>query len=157
ASCGAMKEFAAMSGVGLSHILTVGNEAMVTVGHLIDVLTDSDDVRAIAIFMESIKKPETFAAAVKRATQNGKPVVVLKAGRSELSDRSAASHTGAFVCDDNVVDAIFRDLGVIRVDTIEDMLVTAGLGAFTKSLARPGIGVVSISGGACDIFADLAQ
>ncbi|WP_343994628.1 CoA-binding protein, partial [Nocardioides dubius] len=157
ASCGAMKEFAAMAGVGLSHVCTVGNEAMVTVGHLVDVLVDDDSVGAVAIFMESVKEPEVFAAAARRAAAAGKAVVVLKAGRSELAARSAASHTGALVGDDRVIDAMFTDLGVIRVDTIEEMLVTAGIAAHTGPLKRPGIGVVSISGGACDIVADLAD
>jgi acetate---CoA ligase (ADP-forming) len=84
-------------------------------------------------------------------------VVVLKAGRSELAARTAAAHTGALVGDDATVDAVFRDLGVIRVDTIEQLLVTAGVAARFGRLRRPGIGVVSISGGACDIIADLAQ
>ncbi|WP_436698041.1 acetate--CoA ligase family protein [Nocardioides sp. BYT-33-1] len=157
ASCGAMKEFAAMAGVGLSHVLTVGNEAMVTVGHLVDALVDDDGVRAVAVFMESIKQPEIFATAARRAAAAGKAVVVLKAGRSELAARAAASHTGALVGDDRVVDAMLADLAVIRVDTIEEMLVTAGIAAHTGPLTRPGIGVVSISGGACDIVADLAD
>lgn len=157
ASCGAMKEFTAMAGVGLSHVLTVGNEAMVTVGHLVDALIDDDQVRAVAIFMESIKQPAVFASACRRAADAGKAIVVLKAGRSELAARAAASHTGALVGDDRVVDAMLTDLGVIRVDTIEEMLVTAGIAADTGPLARSGIGVVSISGGACDIVADLAD
>jgi acetate---CoA ligase (ADP-forming) len=53
--------------------------------------------------------------------------VVLKAGSSALSARTAAAHTGALVGDDRVIDAIFADLGVIRVDSIEDMLITAGV------------------------------
>ncbi|WP_244928926.1 acetate--CoA ligase family protein [Nocardioides sp. W7] len=157
ASCGAMKDFASMAAVNLSHVITVGNEAMVTVAHLLDHLVDDESVRAVAIFMEAIREPELFASAARRAARKGKAIVVLKAGRSELAARAAASHTGALVGDDRVVDAVFADLGVIRVDTIEDMLVTAGIAATTGRIERPGIGVVSISGGACDIIADLAD
>ncbi len=157
ASCGAMKDFAALAGVNLSHVVTVGNEAAITVARLLDVLVDDEEVRAVAIFMEAIAEPELFAAAARRAARAGKAIVVLKAGRSELAARSAASHTGALVGDDRVVDAAFDSLGVIRVDTIEDMLVTAGIAAATGPLTKPGVGVVSISGGACDIIADLAD
>lgn len=157
ASCAAMKDFAALSGVGLSHVITVGNEAMVTVGHLIDYLVEDDHVEAIAIFMEGIRQPEVFAAAARKAARAGKAVVVLKAGKSELAARAAVAHTGALVGDNRVVDAVFARLGVIRVDTVEDMLVTAGFAAHTGPLERSGLGVVSISGGACDIIADLAQ
>jgi acyl-CoA synthetase (NDP forming) len=83
--------------------------------------------------------------------------VVLKAGSSALSARTAAAHTGALVGDDRVIDAVFADLGVIRVDSIEDMLITAGAAAALGRLSQPGIGIVSISGGACDIVADRAD
>ncbi|GAA1912739.1 hypothetical protein GCM10009837_41740 [Streptomyces durmitorensis] len=73
-----------------------------------------------------------------------------------MAARTAAAHTGALVGDDKVIDAVFRQCGVIRVDSIEDMLITAGLAARTGPLSVPGVGVVSISGGACDILADRA-
>lgn len=157
ASSQAMADFASLSGVGLSYMVTLGNEAMVTAGHVLDFLVEDDTTRAVAIFMETIRHPEVFRAAARRAAEAGKAVVVLKAGSSELSARTAAAHTGALVGDDRVTDAIFRDLGVIRVDSIEDMLLTAGAAAYLGPLAKPGIGVVSISGGACDILADRAE
>lgn len=156
ASSSAMLEFANTAGVELSYLVTLGNEAMVTAGHTLDFLVDDEQTRVVAIFMETIRDPEVFRHAARRALAAGKAVVVLKAGRSELAARTAAAHTGAFVGDDATVDAVFRDLGVIRVDTIEDMMITAGVAAQLGRLARPGVGVVSISGGACDIIADLA-
>jgi acyl-CoA synthetase (NDP forming) len=98
-----------------------------------------------------------FRRAAWRAAAAGKAIVVLKAGSSALSARTAAAHTGALVGDDAVTDAVFADLGVIRVDSIEDMLITAGAAAALGRLERPGIGIVSISGGACDIVADRAE
>ena len=157
ASSSAMLEFANTAGVELSYLVTLGNEAMVTAGHALDFMIDDEQTRVIAIFMETIREPEVFRRAARRALEAGKAVVVLKAGRSELAARTAAAHTGAFVGDDATVDAVLRDLGVIRVDTIEDMLITAGVAAHLGRLARPGVGVVSISGGACDIIADLAE
>lgn len=157
ASCGAMKDFAEMSAIDLSHIVTVGNEAVLSIADIAGYLVEDDRVRALAIFMESIKDPAEFARVARRAAERGKPIVVLKAGRSELAARSAASHTGALVGDDAVVDAVLQELAVIRVDTIEDMLVTAGLGAVTGVLPEGGLAVASISGGACDIVADLAD
>lgn len=157
ASSSAMLEFANTAGVELSYLVTLGNEAMLTAGHVLDFLVDDESTRVVAIFLETVRDPDVFRRAAGRALTAGKPVVVLKAGRSELAARTAAAHTGAFVGDDATVDAVLRDLGVIRVDTIEDMLITAGVAAHLGRLARPGIGVVSISGGACDIIADLAE
>src|SRR5690242_19125524 len=156
ASSSAMVDFATMANVGLSYLVTLGNEAMITAGHVLDYLVDDPGTRAVAIFMETVRDPETFRRAARRAAQAGKAIVVLKAGSSALSARTAVAHTGALVGDDRVIDAIFADLGVIRVDSIEDMLITAGAAAALGRLERPGIGIVSISGGACDIVADRA-
>jgi acyl-CoA synthetase (NDP forming) len=157
ASSSAMLDFATMVNVGLSYLVTLGNEAMITAGHVLDFLVDDPGTRAVAIFMETVRDPELFHRAARRAAAAGKAIVVLKAGSSALSARTAAAHTGALVGDDRVTDAIFADLGVIRVDSIEDMLITAGAAAALGRLERPGIGIVSISGGACDIVADRAE
>jgi acyl-CoA synthetase (NDP forming) len=156
ASSAAMMEFATMVGVGLSYLVTLGNEAMITAGHVLDFLVDDPATRAVAIFMETVRDPAVFRRAARRAAEAGKAIVVLKAGSSALSARTAAAHTGALVGDDRVIDAVFADLGVIRVGSIEDMLITAGAAATLGRLDRPGIGIVSISGGACDIVADRA-
>ena len=157
ASSSAMLDFASMVNVGLSYLVTLGNEAMITAGHVLDFLVDDPGTRAVAIFMETVRDPEVFRRAARRAAGAGKAVVVLKAGSSALSARTAAAHTGALVGDDRVIGSVFADLGVIRVDSIEDMLITAGAAAALGRLDRPGIGIVSISGGACDIVADRAE
>jgi acyl-CoA synthetase (NDP forming) len=157
ASSSAMMEFATMVGVGLSYMVTLGNEAMITAGHVLDFLVDDPATRAVAIFMETVRDPAVFSRAARRAAEAGKAIVVLKAGSSALSARTAAAHTGALVGDDRVIDAVFAGQGVIRVDSIEDMLITAGAAAALGRLERPGIGIVSISGGACDIVADRAE
>jgi len=157
ASSSAMLDFASMANVGLSYLVTLGNEAMITAGHMLDFLVDDPETRAVAIFMETVREPAVFRRAARRAAAAGKAVVVLKAGSSALSARTAAAHTGALVGDDRVISSVFADLGVIRVDSIEDMLISAGATAALGRLDRPGIGIVSISGGACDIVADRAE
>ena len=157
ASSSAMLDFASMANVGLSYLVTLGNEAMITAGHVLDFLVDDPGTRAVAMFMETVREPGVFRRAARRAAAAGKAVVVLKAGSSALSARTAAAHTGALVGDDRVISSVFADLGVIRVDSIEDMLISAGAAAALGRLDRPGIGIVSISGGACDIVADRAE
>src|SRR6266705_3091821 len=130
---------------------------MVPQAGMLEALDDDPGTRAVAVFMETVRDPEAFRRAARRAAAAGKAIVVLKAGRSALAARTAAAHTGALVGDDRVIDAVFADLGIIRVDSIEDMLITAGAAAALGRLERPGIGIVSISGGACDIVADRAD
>ncbi|MET0928518.1 MAG: acetate--CoA ligase family protein [Aeromicrobium sp.] len=157
ASSSAMVSYAEMAGVDLSYMVTLGNEAMITAGHILDYLVDDEATRSIALFIVTIRDTESFARAARRAAEAGKTIVALKAGSSELAARTAQAHTGALVGDDAVIDAVLRELGVIRVDSIEDMLVTAGASATIGRLPRAGTAVVSISGGACDIIADRAQ
>jgi len=157
ASSIAMYDFAITTGIDLSYLVTLGNEAMITAGHVLDFLVEDETTKAIAIFMETIREPEEFFKAARRAIIAGKPVVVLKAGSSELSQRTAMAHTGALVGDDHVIGAVLRELGVIRVESIEDMMMIAGAAAHLGELPSAGIAVASISGGACDILADRAE
>jgi acetate---CoA ligase (ADP-forming) len=151
-----MIEFASRMGVDLSYLVMLGNEAMITAGDVLNFLVDDPHTRAIAIYMEAVREADVFHAAARRAAEMGKAVVVLKVGSSELSMRSAAAHTGALAGDDATLNAVFCDLGVIRVGTVEDMLLTARAAAYLGPLKRSGIGVVSDSGGACGVFADRA-
>jgi acetate---CoA ligase (ADP-forming) len=157
ATTGSMIDFARMSDIRFSHVVTTGNEAMITATDVLDFLVDDPQTRAVALLVETIRRPELFLAAVTRASAAGKAVVVLKLGTSELSARTAEAHTGSLVGDDRTIDAIFRQYGVIRVDSVEDLLITAQLAAFTGPLATNGVGITSISGGACDLVADRGQ
>ena len=152
-----ISSLAAQHEIGLSHMVSTGNEADLDCADFIDHLVDQPEVRAIALFAETIRHAPNFAAAARRAIAAAKPIVVLKIGLSEVTARSAAAHTGALVGDDRVFDGVCRQLGIVRVDSIEDMLFTADVISRTGVLAPRGLAVVSISGGACEIVADRAQ
>jgi acetate---CoA ligase (ADP-forming) len=152
-----ISSLAAQHEIGLSHMISTGNEADLDCAHFIDHLIDQPDVRAIALFAETIRHAPSFAAAARRAIAVAKPIVVLKIGLSEVTARSAQAHTGALVGDDRVFDGVCRQYGIVRVDSIEDLLFTADVITRTDVLQPQGIGVVSISGGACEIAADRAQ
>ncbi|MFF0524144.1 acetate--CoA ligase family protein [Actinomadura nitritigenes] len=149
--------FSQARNIGLSLLTSMGNESLVTVPDVIDYLVDDPATRVIALFLESVRDPDAFARAARRALEAGKPVVALKIGRSRLASRTARAHTGALVGDDAVVGAAFRRLGVVRVRSLEDLIVTAGLLASAGPLPGPRIGVVTPSGGASEIIADRAE
>src|SRR5262249_45499085 len=92
-----------------------------------------------------------------RAAELEKPIVMMKVGTSALAAEIARTHTGALVGDDRLVDTALRQWGVVRVHSLEELAVTAGLLAHNGALPPGGLGVVSISGGACDIIADRAE
>ncbi len=140
-----------------SHLVTLGNEAMLSAADALAYVIECPRTRAVLMFMEGIKHPERFAAAALRAAELGKPIIVYKAGATELAARSAAAHTGALVGDDKVTDAVFEELGVIRVSSLEDLVITGKLAASLGKARIRGVGVVSASGGANDIIADMAE
>jgi acyl-CoA synthetase (NDP forming) len=153
----ALADLAAEFGVGLSCIVTTGNEAVVTTTDVLEYLVEDERTSAIAMFAEAISAPARFLAAAARARELGKAIVILKAGSSALAARNAVTHTGSLVGDDRVVDAALRQAGAVRVRSLEELIVTAGVMAAAGPLRAPGIAVVSISGGSVDIVADEAD
>jgi acyl-CoA synthetase (NDP forming) len=148
--------FGAKQSVRFSHVISTGNQAMVDTLDAARVVVEDERVRCVAMFVEAIGDTGRFDALARRAAELDKPIVMMKVGRSELAAQIIASHTGSLAGDDAVIDVALRQAGVIRVDSLEELVATAGLVARTGRL-RPGrLGVVSISGGACDIVVDAA-
>ena len=142
--------------IGLSHLVSTGNEAMVDVSDVIATLIEHDGVQVVCAFIESVRRPQYFLEVARSALLAGKAIVVLKTGATSISAASAISHTGALVGDDRVVDAALRSAGVIRVKSFEEMVATAGLVANTGVLAEGGLGLMTNSGGIAGVAADLA-
>jgi acetate---CoA ligase (ADP-forming) len=150
-------EFAQAHGVGSSIWASVGNGVVVDSLDVMEYLVADDRTKAIMLFLETIKDSGRFLSIARDALEAGKPVVAFKAGRSEEGQRSAMAHTGALATDDAVVDAAFRQSGVVRVESLEELVATAGLLAYSTRLpAGPRMGVVTSSGGGCNIIADMA-
>ncbi|MFI9596614.1 acetate--CoA ligase family protein [Nonomuraea sp. NPDC052265] len=149
--------FAQARNVGISLLTSMGNESVVTVTDVVDYLVDDPATKVIALFLETIRNPAEFSRVARRALAAGKPIVALKIGRSRLASHTAQAHTGALVGDDDVIDAAMRQLGVIRVRSLEDLIITSGLLAATGPLPGRRVGVVTPSGGASEIIADRAE
>jgi acetate---CoA ligase (ADP-forming) len=148
--------FAAAHAIGVSTLATMGNEAMIAATDVLDYLIEDDATRVICLFLEEISDPVRFGRAAERADRAGKPIVALKAGASPAGREVALAHTGAVAGDDAVVDAALRQLNIIRVRSIEEMLCTAALLGYDRWPRGRRMGVISTSGGACDLIADRA-
>jgi len=149
--------FARAQAIGVSTVASLGNEAMITTADVIDYLVDDEQTRVICLFLEEVGDPAAFSAAAQRADQAGKPVVALKVGSSQAGQQAALAHTGAVAGDDAIVDAALRQLNVIRVTSIEELLSTAALLGYQRWPRGRRMGVLTSSGGACDIIADRAS
>jgi acyl-CoA synthetase (NDP forming) len=143
--------------VGLSHVISTGNEADLDSSSFIDYLLEQPDARAIAVFAETFRNPARFLRVAERALTLGKPLVVLKVGASEITAKSALAHTGALVGDDRVFEGICDQYGIVRARSMEELLATADVLARTGVLRPGGLGVVTNSGGVGEIAADTAH
>ena len=143
-------------GTGLSHLVTTGNEADLDFADFAAEFVIDERVRAIALFLETIRNPDRFTAVARQAFEARKPIIVCKIGASEVAARSAQAHTGALVGDDRVFDGICRQYGVVRVHSMEDLVTTASVLTRTGPLREGGVGLLSNSGGICGIAADTA-
>jgi len=151
-----MARFAHQQGIGLSHIVATGNEADIDFTEIAPQIIKDDRVGAICFFIETVRNPERFVAMAELAQQHSKPLVMIKVGASPLSAQVAAAHTGALVGDDSAFDTVCQHYGIIRVHALEDAVLTAALAGHTGRVGKGGLGMLSISGGACEIVADAA-
>lgn len=152
-----LEQFAYQQRVGLTHMISTGNEADVQVADAIEYLARQPEPKAIALFLESVRDPARFTQAINAANAAGKPVVVLKVGSSEASAKAAQAHTGSLVGNDRVFDALCRQLGMSRVRSLEELVVTADLFARLGAIHGSGVAFVAMSGGMCEIITDQAD
>jgi acyl-CoA synthetase (NDP forming) len=127
-------------GLGVTFYISTGNEADLTIEDFLNALVDDDETEVVALFVEQIRKPQTFLAAARRARAIGKPIVLMLAGRSQRARVSARSHTGALAGDYATMTALLRHAAVNVVDTVEELIdVTDLLARFKPPVKGPGI------------------
>ena len=145
-------------GLGLSHLITSGNEAVTATADYLEALIDDPAVRTVIVFAEQIRKPAKFMAMARRAAEAGKPVIVLKSGRSERGRAAVMAHTGAVAGSVEACDAALAASGAIQVFTLDELLETAALvSQISKKPAARRIGALSLSGGEIALALDAAE
>jgi acetyltransferase len=120
ALCTAVLDWSIQERVGFSAFVSIGSMVDVDWGDLIDYLGRDVRTQSIVIYMESIGNARSFLSAAREVSQT-KPIIVIKAGRTEAAAKAAASHTGSLTGSDDVLDAAFKRVGVLRVNNIEDL------------------------------------
>lgn len=148
-------------GVGLSYIVSCGNQAGVTIEEYLNYFVEDDRTRVMAAFVEGFKQPAKLLAVARKALAQNKPVIILKAGRSEVSRRAAITHSGSLAGAAEVVEAALRQSGVVQVRSLNELIDTLSVfscGAFRKRYkGGRRIGVLSGSGGECTLVSDAAD
>ncbi len=146
ALCTAVLDWSLREMVGFSCFISIGSMADVGWGDLIDYLGDDQRTRSIVIYMESVGDAQSFLSAAREVALT-KPIIVIKAGRTEAAVRAATSHTGSLTGSDDVLDAAFRRGGVLRVNNISELFDMAEVLARQPRPKGPRLAIVTNAGG----------
>ena len=152
-------EFAASNDIGFSKFVSIGNKAVLNENDLLLALGEDPASKVILIYLESLKDPKEFIRIASDITsgEDGTPILVIKTGRGKTGQRAASSHTGALAEKDDVLDFLFDQCGVIRVDSMED-LFNFGLCLANQPVPKGDrLAIVTNAGGAGIIAADEAD
>jgi acetyltransferase len=146
AICSAILDLSLKEGIGFRYFVSIGSMLDVDFGDLIDYLGHDPEVSSIVLYVENLTHIRKFMSAA-RAVSRVKPIIVLKAGKSEAGARAASSHTGAMAGEDAVYDAAFKRAGVVRVNTIQELFDCAELMAKQPVPEGSGLAIMTNGGG----------
>jgi acetyltransferase len=146
ALCTAILSWSFQEQVGFSTFVSSGSMLDIGWGDLIDYFGDDPHTKSILIYMESVGAARSFLSAAREVSLS-KPVIVLKAGRSEAASKAAASHTGALTGSDDVLEAAFRRIGVLRVTSISDLFHLAEALSKQPRPQGPKLAILTNAGG----------
>ena len=152
----AILDYARRLNIGISSFVSVGNKADVSGNDLIQYWADDPHTSVILLYLESFGNPKKFTELARHVSRT-KPIVAVKSGRSKSGARAASSHTGALTASDTVVDALFRQAGVIRTDTLEELFAVAALLSHQPLPAGARVAIVTNAGGPGILAADACE
>ena len=155
AICAALVEDASAQGIGFSAVVSLGNKAAMSEVDVLKMLAEHNQTKVIVMYLEDMGNGQEFLKVCKNITKKlKKPVLVLKSGRSPEGAKAAMSHTGALMGSDEIYDALLKQSGAIRVDTMEELFDYAT--AFSKQPipSKGDLVIVSNAGGPAIISTD---
>ena len=141
----------------IGYVLTVGNQTRLAVEDMIELLAEDERVTAFGLYVEGIKDAARFARAIEKARLAGKPIAIVKVGRTEAAARTARSHTGSLAGTDKVFDSFCRQAGIARCDSLATLCETLKLLHAGGPLPGRRVLVLGASGGDMAMTADAAR
>jgi len=141
----------------ISYVISAGNQAQLAIEDYLELLVDEDSVTSIGVYIEGIRNIERFAVSAIRALEADKPLVVLKAGRSALGSSISLSHTGSLAGADQAFDALFKQLGILRVESPVEMMETLKFLSVSGAPAGNRLAAFTCSGGDAAMVADYCE
>jgi len=141
-------------GLPIAYLMSLGNKLKFDLHDAIRVFAAEERVTAIGLYVEGMTDPKAFGQAVDLAREFGKPVVAIKTGRSETAQKMVLSHTASLAGSDSLVSALFKRLGVARVDSLEALIEALKVLHVLGPISGGRIGAMSTSGGDLTLLAD---
>jgi len=152
----ALLEQSEQRGLGLSAFVSIGNKADVSSNDLLEFWEDDPETDVVLLYLESFGNPRKFARVAGRVARS-KPILAMRSGRSRAGARAAASHTAALAGSDAVIDALFRQAGVLRAETLQELLDTAVLLTALPAPAGERVAILTNAGGLGILCADACE
>ena len=146
ALCTAILDWALAEGIGFSRFVSLGNKADVNEIDLLDAWGDDPNTRVILSYMEGLPDGQRFMKVARRVTRQ-KPVIAVKSGKTAAGSRAVSSHTGSLAGSEQAYEAAFKQSGVLRADSIEELFDLSVAFAYQPSLKGPNIAIVTNAGG----------
>lgn len=146
-----------VDGLDFGSIVSIGNQSDLELADYADIMLDDADTKVVMLFIEAIKTPDRFIEVARKAASLAKPLIVAKVGRFAAASRAVSSHTGSLAGSDSAYDAVFERWGVLRAESVEEMLEMAAL--FTRHRIPRGnrVCVISATGGTAAWLTDTCE
>ncbi|WP_394139229.1 acetate--CoA ligase family protein [Cytobacillus oceanisediminis] len=140
--------------IGINKWISSGNEADLNASDYLEYAVDDPSTGTVCIFLEGLADGEGFKAALAKAANKKKPVIIYKNGRSDIGQKSVKSHTGVLAGNHDVYKAVFKQFGAVNAEDLDDLFDYAIAFDSPNNLKSSRIGIISTSGGACTIVTD---
>ncbi len=149
----AFVDYAADAQIGLSYVISTGNEVCCGISNFVEFLVHDHRTKVIVLYIEGFRRPADFVAAARRAAQSGKPIVVVKLGKTDIGRAAASGHTASMTGANEVHTALFRQLGIITADDITEAMDIASVLSTSRRIGSAAA-LVSPSGGLGGLVAE---
>lgn len=153
----AISMYQAFRDIGISHVISYGNQAVLDLSDYLMYLAKDPNTKVITTFIEGVNNGENFREAVRECRRNGKSIVAIKIGKTEISKNIAMAHTASIVGSDQVYTEVFKTEKILEVNDIDEMLQTVTALVKSSPIKKNGVAIMSVSGGQCGIVGDVSE
>lgn len=152
----ALMDMAEEKGIAFSHLVSIGNEMQIDGAALIEYLGQDENTKIIGMYLEGIKDGARLIKAAREVSRK-KPIIVLKAGKTEKSQKAISSHTGALAGSDEIISAVFAKTGILRADSLEELISLVEFLSVNREPENDLATVITNAGGAGVLITDAFQ